>query len=266
MIKKLLTTLLLVVLPFTPAFAVSTSTIFDTDTKLMLHTNGADASTTFTDSSTTANTVTAVGNAQIDTAQSKFGGASGLFDGTGDYLTVPDSANWAFGSGAFTIDFWVRFNTVPAGFTALVTQFDAFNTDRSWQIGHTGSTNTFSFAVSNTGSSTADAISASWSPSTATWYHIAIIRTGDSLKAFIDGTQVGSTYTLSAAYSLKDSAGLLVVGAQQSSGGSNTYQFFHDGWIEELRIVKGTAVWTSNFTPPSAEYVSPARRRIITVS
>jgi len=62
---------------------------------------------------TTVHTVTAYGNAQIDTAQSKFGGASGLFDGAGDYLSTPDSEDWNFGSGDFTIDFWVRFNSLP---------------------------------------------------------------------------------------------------------------------------------------------------------
>src|SRR3990167_7740340 len=76
------------------------------DTSLMLHMDGADASTTFTDE--TGKTVTANGNAQIDTAQSKFGGAAALFDGAGDYLTVSGSADWDLGTGDFTIDFWFR--------------------------------------------------------------------------------------------------------------------------------------------------------------
>ncbi len=57
--------------------------------------NGADGSTTFTDSATGgSHTWTAYGNAQIDTAQNKFGGASGLFDGSGDYIDTPDSPDW----------------------------------------------------------------------------------------------------------------------------------------------------------------------------
>src|SRR3972149_9214360 len=66
----------------------------DSYTKLLLHMDGANGSTTFTDEMGQA--VTANGNAQISTAQSKFGGASGLFDGTGDYLSVPASADWDF--------------------------------------------------------------------------------------------------------------------------------------------------------------------------
>ena len=79
--------------------------------------------------------MTAVNQAQIDTAQSKFGGASGLFDGTGDYLSSADSADWAFGSGDFTIDFWLRFATVTAQ-AAFLSQMDAGGDDRSFQFNY----------------------------------------------------------------------------------------------------------------------------------
>jgi hypothetical protein len=70
-----------------------------------------------------AHAVTAYGSAQITTGQSKFGGASGLFHGSGDYLSTTDSDDWTFGSGDFTIDFWVRFNALPGSaqtWTALI--------------------------------------------------------------------------------------------------------------------------------------------------
>ena len=85
----------------------------DSYTVALLHFNGADASTTFIDES--GKTWTASGNAQIDTAQSKFGGASGLFDGTGDSITTPDHADFDVGSGDFTVDFWMRQNTAWTG-------------------------------------------------------------------------------------------------------------------------------------------------------
>jgi len=87
----------------------------DEFTVALLHMNGTDAATAFTDE--TGKTWTAQGNAQIDTGQSKFGGASGLFDGTGDYIDTPDSTDWQLDGGAdanlWTIDFWVRFNGDP---------------------------------------------------------------------------------------------------------------------------------------------------------
>ena len=77
---------------------------------LLLHGNGTNGSTTITDSSPTPKTVTAVGNAQISTAQSKFGGASIAFDGTGDYATVPSASAFDFGTADFTVEAWVYRN------------------------------------------------------------------------------------------------------------------------------------------------------------
>src|SRR3990167_5725818 len=83
--------------------AIGGGSAWDSYTQLLLHCDGVDAATTFTDEIGKA--VTANGNAQIDTAQKKFGTASGLFDGTGDYLSLADSDDWNFGAGDFTIDF-----------------------------------------------------------------------------------------------------------------------------------------------------------------
>ncbi|MBI4394871.1 MAG: hypothetical protein HY583_01615, partial [Candidatus Omnitrophica bacterium] len=83
-----------------------------------------------TDSSPSTHVVMAHGDAHIDDTQSKFGGASGLFDGAGDYLSIPDSDDWDFGQRAFTIDFWVRFNTLGE---APQTLTDRGNT-ASWRV------------------------------------------------------------------------------------------------------------------------------------
>src|SRR5690606_20118027 len=70
--------------------------------------SGTNGGTTFTDTSTGAKTVSRFGNAQTSTAQARIGSSSGLFDGTGDYLTVPDSADWDFGTGAFGVEVQIR--------------------------------------------------------------------------------------------------------------------------------------------------------------
>src|SRR3990167_4294419 len=110
-------------LTFTPATE-------DSYTKFLAHTDGTDGSTTFTDEAGIA--ITANGNAQIDTAQSKFGGASGLLDGTGDYLTTPDSDNYNFGSGDFSVDFQVRFNSVASNQDFIAHWTDG--STHSWEI------------------------------------------------------------------------------------------------------------------------------------
>jgi hypothetical protein len=83
----------------------------DSYTKLLLHFDGVNGATVFVDSAA-SRPVNAFGNIQINTAQYKFGGASGIFDGSGDYLTLVDSDDWYFGAGDFTIDFWVKFDSL----------------------------------------------------------------------------------------------------------------------------------------------------------
>lgn len=251
-----------------PAYsAVSSPTCFGTDCTLMLHMNGADGSTTFTDSSfTSTKTVTRQGDAQIDTAQYKFGGASGLFDGTGDYLTTPDNADWSLGSGDFTIDAWVRFNALPLSgeFQAVVGQWNSSNTDDSfiYLLNNTTGTYAYQFFYTTDGA-TYNNSSFTTTPSTGTWYHVAVIRNGANLKGFVDGSQIGATYNISSS-ALFASGQALTIGADNNA--SHFYPF--NGWMDELRLVKGTAVWTSSFSVPTAEYsdICTTRKRIRIIS
>ena len=80
----------------------------DADTKLLIHSDSTDGNTTFTDSSSTGHTVTANGNVHHETDAQKFGDTAMYFDGTGDYLSIPDSDDWEFGNGDFTVDTWIK--------------------------------------------------------------------------------------------------------------------------------------------------------------
>ena len=86
----------------------------DSNTKLLIHSNTTNADTTFTDSSASSHTVTRNGDTYHSTFRKKFGTTSIIFDGTGDYLSVADHADWNFGGGAFTIDFWIYVVSLPA--------------------------------------------------------------------------------------------------------------------------------------------------------
>ena len=222
----------------------------DSFAKLVLHMDGTDTSTTFTDSSQSPYTVTANGNAQIDTAQSKFGGASGLFDGTGDFLSVPDSADWQFDGGSnlnlWTIDFWVMFNGDPGtGEYGFINQYVDGNNYIVFQIKSNG----LRIRVQVASADVVD-ISQSWNPATATWYHVALVKDGiNGYMHFVDGSQIGST-TLDIT-TLPDLAASLIIARSTDDGGST-----HDlnGWMDELRISVGAARWTANFTPPTSAY------------
>lgn len=207
------------------------------DVSLLLHGDGVNGSTTFIDNSPATRTVTAYGNAQISTAQSKFGGASMLFDGSEDYLSVPDSADWDFGTGDFTVEIWVRF-TSHASVMTLICNY--LNSSVGWSLQRRNDTNTIRF-----GSGDGALLDVSWTPTDGVWYHLAISRNGTALRAFVDGTQVGSTVTNST--NITGSTNPLLVGALFAG----SYLQFFAGHLEDLRITKGVARYTADFTAPT---------------
>jgi hypothetical protein len=143
----------------------------DSNTKLLLHYKGTDSSVTFTDDSPTVHTVTANGNAQIDTAQFKFDTSSGTFDGSGDYLSLSDHADFNLGQG-FTLDTWIRFNSV-SGIHTIYFQGDATAGDYVWWwVDHVQSTLNFR---SVSAGALICSISDTWAPIADTWYHIAVV-------------------------------------------------------------------------------------------
>lgn len=108
--------------------------------------------------------------------------------------------------------------------------------------------NVFYFSRYLTDGSSND-FTASWTPATNTWYHVAVSRQGTSLRAFIDGTQLGTTQTNSVNYVRVNSDPLYI--GQYFAGSANRYL---NGYIDDLRITKGLARYTANFTPPTAPF------------
>lgn len=217
----------------------------DQYTKLLLHCDGADASTTFTDSAT-GKAITAVGTAQVDTAQSKFGGASLLLNGNSDYLSVADSDDFYF-DGNFTIDFWVRWAGLPASNNTmgLFTQYvDASHYIYFLLYNNAGAHYDYSLEVYDGTQKVYTLVASAATPSINTWYHIAMVRNGNDFLTFQDGVQCGATVT--DADPIPNFAAPFLVGY-----GLSTY---HNGWLDEIRISKGIARWTGNFTPPLQPY------------
>lgn len=211
---------------------------------LLLHCNGTNASTTFTDSSTYPITVTAQANAQISTAQSKFGGASGYFDGTGDYLSLPAGSLWDWGTSDFTIEFNIR-----------VVAYNA-NTSRIFQTGNgdvytsvyitMGAAGQINVAASSNGTSFNLFSSNVGTFSTGTWHHFALVRHGNIYRSYLNGTE-----TIIATV-----AGSLYYGAARGAviGGQSSPNRSLNGYIDEFRITKGVARYNGSFTPPTTEH------------
>lgn len=209
----------------------------DAFTGALLHFNGPDADNNFFD---VAGPVwVAINQAQIDTAQSKFGGSSGLFDGTSDYIYTFDYPVFTFGAGDFTIDFWVRFNSVATA--QIIYDGRANNTDVSYKPTIYTTPTKIGFLTNG-----ANRITGTTNLATGQWYHVALVRSGTSTKLFLNGNQEGSTYTDSNNYI--NGANRPIIGADGSAGNGL------NGWLDELRVSKGIARWTANFTPPTSEY------------
>lgn len=226
----------------------------DSYTKLLLHMDGADESTTFTDSSDSAHEPAGQGDAQIDTARAKFGTASCLFDGTGDYLTVADHADWNFGSDPFTIDLWIHDTVAAHGICGQYVDANNY-----WYFKFTRSIGSafskkrvFYFKVVVAGETKADYTSEDiltwW---TNDWYHVELARSGTSMYLFWNGTSKTFTpATAIASNAMPDLAASLEIGA------CSNHTVLMDGWIDEFRISKGVARHTASFTPQSNAYAA----------
>jgi hypothetical protein len=202
---------------------------------LLLHMDGANGSTTFTDSGPNALAVTAVGNAQISTAQSKFGGASGIFDGTGDYLTVASHASVAFGLGDFSIECWVNFSALPTTNTIMGIANTMTSTTSAgfthWWFGLEDSAGTKRLRLGRHGNASVFAYT-NWTPALNTWYFLQATRSGGStISLGIDG--VSQTVTTSGSNWANDFSanGTLVVGYMATVLAFN-------GRIDEFRSTK----------------------------
>lgn len=185
------------------------------------------------------NNIRVLGDAKISTAVKKYNSGSMLFDGTGDYLTIASSPLLAFGTGNFTIEMWVYFNSISGG-CALYDARDSGNS-LGVLIGIDGANNGPYFHVSGGTRIAGTALS------NATWYHIAVARASGSTKLFVNGTQAGSTYTDGNNYI----AGIPTIGNNSSGGGGTNYL---NGYIDDLRITKGVARYTTTFTAPTAAF------------
>ena len=233
----------------------TTTTSMTTSSSTTTPTTGTTTASTESQSSSTFSqtvvpkAITSNGGVSIDTSQSKFGGASGLFDGSDDYLSIPDSADWYFGTGDFTIDCWVRFNTVPTSGVSLYQQWQDSNNRFQLRIYDASGVATLEIRYNIGGVSWTEDYSGALGWPAAflknTWYHVAFVHSGNSWYVAVNGN-FASTRTHTD--SVTDLSGSVYIGYDTAN---NVYL---DGWIDEYRVSKGIARWTSNFTPPTAPY------------
>jgi hypothetical protein len=207
---------------------------------LLLHGDGANGSTTILDSSPSPKTVAAVGNAQISTAQSKFGGASIAFDGDGDYLSISSDAGLALGA-TWTVEFFVYLNALGGGDSRnSFVSTGTLNTNGHLQI-YTEDGPILVIRCGGAGSD--DVISGNNPFGVTTWTHLAFVSDNLAATIYVNGTANGTGTLASASTEPISSIGSMVFSAYDL-----------DGYIDDLRITKGIARYTANFTPPTAPF------------
>ena len=222
---------------FTPPTAPLTAI---TNTQLLLNFTNAG----ITDA-TAKNDLETVGNAQISTSVSKFGGGSIAFDGNGDGLYRPNTDLFNFGTGNFTIEFWLYYSS-KTGYQTIASLGYSPGASTGWLIQTGNGDGKVIFYVQTSG--TVIASDTGSTVNTGQWYHIAIVRNSGTTTIYRDGTSVGSGSD-STNYS---TTGVFYIGGGTSTGFNGGY---FNGYIDDFRITKGVARYTgSTYTVPTAPF------------
>jgi len=204
---------------------------------LLLDFAGADEATDITDLSNSAHVESMDGAAQVDTGLTFLGENTILSLNNADVIVYPDSADWDFGTGDFTIEFgWYFAGSVPAWAAPM----GGGSGTTGWSIVHQNGipqirwTNGVTLVKTET-----------WAPVHSTWYHFVVCREGTNLRIFVDGVQLGTPTTDST--NITGATGLHLM---EQLAATNTF----DGSIGAVRIAKGHAFYTENFTAPTEFY------------
>ena len=199
---------------------------------LLLPMNGADNGTVFTDYSPTPKTITRYGDTKTVTAQSKYYGSSGYFDGAGDSLTAPATASTS-GTGDFSWEAWLRPSTIASGYRVWL----ANDTSGGFSSAiNSNGTITFGRSLIVTQGTTSNAVTFN------AWNHVSFSRVSGVLKVFIGGEQ-GYSDTITTNYA----AGVVRIGTD-GMGSALPYT----GYLQDIRSTQEVGRYTTNFTPPGA--------------
>ncbi len=240
-------------------FGYAASGGLDSYVKLLIHADGANGETTFTDSSSTGRTITvSSGTVSKSTSVKKFGTASALFGG--GYLNLANDNGFDVGSGDFTIDFWMYPTSSDSRQALFFNTTDTYGVGMEFNFGGTRNVALWATATygawdilqSDTDGQASSGIGATSIPLNE-WTHVALVRSGNVWMLFINGILDIS----------RTRSGTVLAGSQDKAiGGGIAYRNAFSGYIDEFRFSKGIARWTSGFTPPVSAYSADVTRAL----
>jgi len=187
------------------------------------------------------NNLQTVANAQVSTSVKKYGTGSLKFNGSTDWLSTASNQSAQFNAGNFTIECWMYPTSLSGANVFHCYGYQTTSTRSTLAYLNGGN---LRFAYSPDGSTSTDSSLGAHGMSTGNWYYVAIVRNGATVTAYVNGTALSSPITISTT-SVYNSAQPLVIGSDTT--GDN-----FAGYIDDYRITKGYARYTTNFTPPTS--------------
>lgn len=201
--------------------------------------------TTFVDSSINKSAITPYGNAKTVTTQSKIGGSSAYFDGSGDYLFIDNPEAFNVLNLAFSIECWIYVTGTPSTSADIATNNDISKNGWGFRLNSNMKIYfIYNFSASSSGGSS---IVSTTTLSLNTWYHIAGVKQGSNTYLFVNGV-LEATANVGTTAQYNTNIGLSI--------GRNTTNssWYYTGYINDLRVTKGIVRYTTNFTPPNQRF------------
>lgn len=234
--------------PTTPLTAISGTSLLTTQY------NGAGNNNGFKDSSQNNFVITRNGNTTQGTFTPYGANWSNYFDGSGDYLSTPSSSGFDFGTGDFTVEAWINTNILTGEKGFIQTSATAGGLQTSYTNGViavvAAGAGSYTINVNIGGTNVAGSIAVT----TGTWYHVAFTRSSGVVRSFINGALSGGPTTITAN----------LTGTYACVGGYYSTGYLWSGYISNLRVVKGTALYTSAFTPSTTPLTAISGTSLLT--
>jgi len=245
---------------FTLVFIVSNSNY----TTALITTGGsAGTNSTFTDSSTNSLTVTANGNVhQTSFSPSRSGGYSLFCDGTGgDYIKTDTSADFAFGSNDFTVECWYYPVSKAQNYPRILHFGEYWSNSNAWALLDRHNSSNTKFTVQSFAFSPHTILESTTTVSNNQWYHLAVVRNGSTITLYVDGV-AEDTYNIST-NNYPDASSTNYLSLLNVSNGSNLSEAQANGYLRDVRVVKGTAIYTSAFTPTTESLTAVSNTKFL---
>ncbi len=210
---------------------------------LLIHSNTIEGATQFVDSSGAGHPISLNGNLKHSTAAKKFGMSSIYYDGAGGSLRIPDSADWDFGSGDWTVDFWLQPTTFSLSSARIIIGTYSYGLYKGWNVSLVNGK--LQLAADTDGVASWDVVIADTASLVAgQWYHVAAVRNGNNWSLYKNGVKVAGMVK----------SGAIVPSSDTLDIGESSVDYRFGGYLDEIRINKGVACWIADFTPPTAPY------------